>query len=149
MADWILNNLPQALLLIGLICLVIEVAVFGFSTFFLFFFGCSAIATAILLWIGILPASLMAAITSLAVVTAIFAAVMWQPLKKLQEPTKVTSDLIGVSFSLTEDISPAQPGRHKYSGIEWQVTSQDAIDKGTMVEVVAVQVGVLTVKASH
>jgi membrane-bound ClpP family serine protease len=43
--DFFTNNLAQSLFVVGLILLVVEVTVLGFSTFVLFFVGLAAMVT--------------------------------------------------------------------------------------------------------
>ena len=63
-----------------------------------------------------------------------------------------SSDLIGLEFVLTQDISISTPGKTRYSGVDWRVeVSSEAenlasIAAGQRVVVVSVDVGVFRVK---
>ena len=148
--EWLTYYLAEVWLVSGMLLLLIEVLILGFSTFYLMFFGLAAIATAGLFYLGWLPLGWLNGLLATAVLTGVFAAVLWQPLKRLQggrsESPTVTSDLVGMSFTLNQAISPGRSGSYRYSGVEWQVVSELAIDSGSQVEVVRVDVGKLTVK---
>lgn len=149
--DWLLTNLAETIVIIGLVLLAIEILVLGFSTFVLFFIGIAAVATGGLLFTGIIAETPLNAVLTLAVLTLLAAASLWQPLKRMQEdsqPEAVTSDLIGYSFILEQDITPSQYGEHKYSGITWKVKSKQPIESGSQVTVVKADVGVFEVELS-
>jgi len=140
------------LIFVGLALLAIEVAVLGFSVVILFFIGIGCLLTGVLIFFGILPATLSSALSGVAVLTIASAAGLWKPLKKMQnsvEPEEVTSDLIGHSFVLDSDVSHTQYGLHHFSGIEWKVKSESEIAAGTEVEIVKTEVGELTVAAKR
>jgi inner membrane protein len=146
--DWILPNLPQILLFLGIAALAIEIMIFGFATFVLFYLGIGCTLTGIFMYIGLLPNTLTVALVGVAITSFASVLLLWKPMQKLQnnaEHKQVKSDLIGYSFTLEKDISPAQPGQHRYSGISWQVKSDSALAAGTEVEVVKIEVGVLGV----
>lgn len=142
--NWITENLPTALIVIGLLALVTEIMVLGFSTFVLFFVGLGAVLSGILIAVGVIPDTPVSAMTSVAVLTGLSAALLWQQLQKLQnhvEQKKVTSDLVGHSFVLTDDVSATSNPSYNYSGIEWKLISNEAISAGCWVEVVQTDVG--------
>jgi membrane protein implicated in regulation of membrane protease activity len=148
--DWAFNNLAESLLILGILLLVIEVAVLGFSTFVLFFVGCAAIVTAGLLLIGIVPDTMLAALLSTGVLTALSAILLWKPLKNMQtqvDTTKAKGDLVGHSFVLVEDVAPELIPIYRYSGIDWKLNATEHINAGTKVEVVEAAVGVFYIKA--
>ena len=148
--DWILNNLTESMLIVGILLLVVEVAVLGFATFVLFFVGCAAVVTSGLLYTDIIPETIMSALLSAGILTALFAAVLWKPLKNLQtqvDTTKAKSDLIGHQFVLVEDVAPGVSPVYRYSGIDWQLKSEQQIVAGTKVEVTETTVGVFHIKA--
>ena len=78
------ENLAQSLLVVGLILLVIEVAVLGFSTFFLFFAGIGAVLTSVFLYVNMIPYTMLSALMSTGILTLIAALVLWRPLKSMQ-----------------------------------------------------------------
>lgn len=148
--DLFSNNLAESLFIVGLILLVIEVAVLGFSTFVLFFVGLASMVTGILLYVGIIPNSGLSAMFSTGVLTLIAAIVLWRPLKRLQSnvsPKKAKSDFVGHQFVLKETVSSTLSSKHHYSGIDWKLISEETIEAGTRVEVIEAEVGILHIKA--
>lgn len=144
------ENLVASMFVLGLALLVVEILVLGFSTFVLFFMGLAAIATGLLFFMGIVPETPLNALLSVAILSGVFAALLWQPLKKMQLKTdehKAQSDLIGLEFELAEALLPGKPHPYKFSGIEWQLKSESAIPLGTKVKVIDVEVGVMRVEA--
>jgi membrane protein implicated in regulation of membrane protease activity len=148
--DWVSNNLAESLIIVGLALLVVEVVVLGFSTFVLFFVGLATVITGGLMSTGILPDSMLAALSSIGVLTALLAILLWRPLKSMQnnvERKKVTSDLVGHSFILSEAVSMSNNPVYRYSGIDWQLSSQKELSAGTLVEVAEVAVGKFIIQA--
>ena len=147
--NWVTANMAESLIIIGLALLVIEIVVLGFSTFVLFFVGIAAVITGGLLYIGVLPDSLLSALSSTAFFTALLAIFLWRPLKRMQnkvENKKVTSDLVGHSFVLIENVAPGLSPIYRYSGIDWKLISDEELSAGTTVEVTDVDVGVFHIK---
>lgn len=144
------DNLSEILVFIGLALLVIEVVVLGFSTFVLFFLGLACVLTGAVMYVGIIPESIMSTFVGVAVITAASAGLLWKPLKNMQNKvvrTTAQSDLIGYNFVLQGNVSASERSAHKYSGIEWQVKSKEELVAGTRVEVIKVEVGAFTVVA--
>src|SRR5690606_30543195 len=81
--EFILQHLPKFLLVVGVGALIIEVAILGFATFVLLFLGASLVITGLLMHIGLLPATMMVALWSNALLTSILALVLWKPLRKI------------------------------------------------------------------
>lgn len=147
--DYITDNLAQSLIILGLVLLAIEVLVLGFSTFVLFFVGIASIITGILIGINVLDHNVVDASLSVGVLSAIIAAVSWKPFKMMQNnvgSTEVTNDMIGNKFTLPEEVAPGHSITCHYSGIDWQVSSDDKIMLGFEVEITHVSVGKLRVK---
>lgn len=147
--DWAFNNLAESLLILGILLLVIEVVVLGFSTFVLFFVGCAAVVTSVLLYLGLVPDTSLAALLSTGVWTGLLAIFLWKPLKNMQtkvDNTKAKGDLVGHSFILTEDTSPELTPAYRYSGIDWKLNASEHIAAGTKVEVIEANVGVFHIK---
>lgn len=147
--DLLTNNLAESLFIIGLILLVVEVVVLGFSTFVLFFVGVAAITTSILLYIGLLPDSVLSASLCTGVITLVAAGLLWQPLKRMQSdvsPKKAQGDLVGHQFILQESVSPMAPVTYHYSGVNWKLICSVAIEAGTRVEVIDAEVGAFHIK---
>ena len=148
--NWINDNLSESLIIVGLALLVTEVVVLGFSTFVLFFVGLAAVLAGVLMAVGVVPDSMLSALSSLGVLTALLAIFLWRPLKSIQgkvESKKVTSDLVGHSFVLNEAVSMTKNPRYRYSGIDWSLSSEQELSAGTSVEVTAVAVGTFIVQA--
>lgn len=148
--NWMSNNLSEILIMAGLALLAIEVVVLGFSTFVLFFVGLAAVVAGGLMTFGILPESMFSALSSVGVLTALLAILLWRPLKSMQgnvERKKVTSDLVGHSFILEEAVSMTKNPAYSYSGIQWKLSSEQELSAGTLVEVTGVAVGKFIVQA--
>ena len=148
--DIIANNLAQSLFIVGLILLAIEVAVLGFSTFVFFFVGLAAMATGALVYVGVLPNSLLSASLSTGVMTILAALVLWKPLKRMQSKVstkKTKSEFTDHQFFLKESVSPTQSPKYRYSGVEWSLVSEEFIEAGTKVEVTEAEVGKLHIKS--
>ena len=146
--DFITQNLPQTLMVIGIVALIIEVAVLGLSTFILLFFGLSLFLTGLLMSFGILPDSLTTALWSNTVVTAGLAVALWKPLKQMQnrvDKKQVNSDFAELTFVLTSDVTEQGLTTHQYSGISWKLKSEQPIIAGTEVVVTKKEVGVMWV----
>jgi membrane protein implicated in regulation of membrane protease activity len=145
---WLTDNIITLLVISGIALLAIELGVFGFSLFLLFFIGLACLITSLCMAIGILPATLTVAIGSVSVFSLAFAFALWKPLKKMQNSSKgqqVSSDFIGHSFVLERDLPLGARGKHRMSGVEWKVRSEMPLVAGTQVQVVEVEVGELTV----
>lgn len=142
------EHMAESLMVLGLALLAIEVLILGFATFVLFFVGLAALATGLMMYMGVLDQDMYSALASVAIISAALALLLWKPLKNLQskdKPKQVQSDLIGHQFSLPEALSPGQSIVYRYSGITWQVYSQQQLAAGQQVEVVKASVGRLDV----
>ena len=92
---WLSDNLGIGLISVGLILLVIEIAVLGFSTFVLFFVGGAAVITGLLMQIGVVEDTNLNATLYVSLFTALLAAFLWKPLKNMQkdvDPKKASND---------------------------------------------------------
>jgi len=148
--EFLLQNLAESLMVLGAIALIIEVAVLGFSTFVLFFFGLSLLITGGLMTAGMLPASGSAAFWSNAVLTALLSLALWKPLKTAQSKTdekQVKTDFADHSFVLESDVDIKGEALYQYSGISWKLKSLQPLEKGTHVYISRMEVGVLWVDA--
>ncbi|MAD44726.1 MAG: activity regulator of membrane protease YbbK [Oceanospirillaceae bacterium] len=147
--DPILNNLPESLMVAGIAALIIEVAVLGLSTFVLLFLGASLLITGLAMTFGILPETGTTALWSNAILTAFLAVVLWKPLKNMQnqvQKSTINSDFARGSFILEEDVDQTGEATRLYSGIRWKLKSEQPISKGTRVQVVKSDVGIMWVK---
>ena len=147
--EYILLHLPQSLVVLGLILLAIEGLVLGFSTFVLLFIAIGSIITGVLMALGILPPTMLNALLATAVISTLVALFSWQPMKRMQnkvETQKVDNGMIGHRFVLSEDLNLGKTVTHRYSGINWQVKSSQAMTAGTEVKITYMEVGLLTVE---
>lgn len=147
--DLLTDNLAETLVVIGLALLAIEIVVLGFSTFVLFFVGVAAVFSGFLMYIGLIPDTMLNALLSVGIFTAVTAFFAWKPLRNMQndvESKHVEGGLVGHSFVLDDDVSPSQNPNYRYSGIEWKLTSEEEIKAGTEVEVAQADVGVFHIK---
>lgn len=145
----VLQNLPKVLMVAGIAALIIEVAVLGFATFILLFFGASLLITGLAMSLGILPATGTVALWSTTALTAVLALVLWKPLKNMQnevEEEGIHGDFARQQFVLDEDVDSSGKSVYVYSGIQWKLKSYEPISRGTLVEVTKVDVGVLWVR---
>jgi membrane protein implicated in regulation of membrane protease activity len=152
--EWFANNLIETILIIGVVLLIIEIVVLGFSTFFLFFTGLAALATAAIMWAGLIPETYLWSLASISVFTLVFAILLWKRLANMQKDVdhkRADSDLIGHTFVLLEDVEAALPMGQKpyyqFSGISWHLNTHEDLTKGTVVEVIQADVGSLLIKA--
>ena len=139
---------PQYLLALGIALLIGEVLL-GFSVIFLLTLGLSTIAVAALMHWGLFESTLINAFLAVSVVNLVVTALLWPPMKKLQrnrKPKSVSSDLVGNTFELSDDVIPGKVTNVRYSGVNWGIKSNEALSKGEIVTITAVEVGYLTVK---
>ncbi|GAB3026851.1 NfeD family protein [Bowmanella dokdonensis] len=150
--DDMASHLPEALMILGLLLLAIEILVLGFSTFVLLYIGLSALVVGGMMNMDWLPISLFSAIGNVAILSAVLAMLLWRPMKRYQgyvEKKDVTNDMVGYRFNLPEDLNSGSSIPFRYSGILWQVRSSQDLAANQEVEVVRVAVGVLEVKAAE
>ncbi len=145
-------SMPTFLIIVSLILLTLEVAVFGFGTLFLVFIASGCALTAALMYIGIIEDSYLAAAASTGLLSLLSGVALWKPLRKMQASHQSPDDqpnvFSGVRFTLADTISSDNFSKHRYSGIEWNVVPGDGvstIEAGTEVEVVKTSVGKLHV----
>lgn len=147
--DYLISNLSETIIVLGLILLAIEVIVLGFSTFVLFFIGCGLIISGGLMSIGIIPETILDALLSTAITATLVAIFGWKPIKRFQnnvESKQVKNDMIGDTFILTDNLDIGNTITYRLSGIDWQVKSSSNLALGTEVKIVHMQVGLLTVE---
>ena len=146
---WIFSDVAQGLMAIGIFLAVVDVLAFGFATLFLTLIGLGLLTTGILINFNVLTTEPTSLLISITVFSLLYAALLWKPLKRLQDiklTKKVKSDLSGMSFVIDQDISIEYPGTYHYSGIEWRVETIADISRGSEVEVVELDVGVMKVR---
>jgi len=143
------QNMAQSLLVAGLLVLVVEVFVLGFSTFFLFFLGLGLVGTGLIFFTGLVADTGTNAIIIVAIISSVSTVVLWQPLKKMQNKVDhkpVKGDMIGYRFELQQALAEKTSIDHQYSGINWKVSSDQALAAGDEVEVTEIGVGKMKVK---
>ncbi|PCJ85766.1 MAG: hypothetical protein COA54_10200 [Thiotrichaceae bacterium] len=154
MMDYINNNMSGFWIALGFVMLAAEVLLFGFTTIIFLFAGLGALISGLLMSFGVIPETWVAGTACFGIATGISSAVLWKPLKALQDksvpPQKPISDIVGLEFVLTEDTSLTSTGSYRYSGVDWKVeidASCEATElvKGERVVVVSVDVGVFRV----
>ncbi len=148
--EFITQNLPQTLMVLGVLALIIEVVVLGLSTFIVLFFGLSLFITGLLMSMGILADSMTTALWSNTLITAAISILLWKPLKRMQnnvERKPVNSDFAELTFVLNQDVTIEGLSTHQYSGISWQLKSKQPISAGTQVKVTKKEVGVMWVQS--
>ncbi len=139
----------------GFALLAAEVLLFGFTTIIFLFAGLGAIVTGLAMMFGLLPETWTAGISCFGITTGLVSAVLWKPLKKMQDsstpPQRQSSDLIGYEFVLQQDVTALQPGQHRYSGVDWKVEldgqAGDQLNAGQRVTVTSIDAGIFRVKA--
>ena len=150
MIEYINSHMPGFWITLGFALLAAEVLLFGLTTIILIFAGLGALATGLLMMTGLLAQTWLAGIASFGLATGVVSVLLWKPLKSMQDQGSVkrkpSSDLVGFEFVLEQDISKTEPGRYRYSGVDWKVriaTASDAdqISQGERVTVVSVEVG--------
>lgn len=147
--EWFAENLAQSLIVAGLIILAVEIAILGFSTFILFFMGLAAVFAGVLMFVGVIPETILSAALAVGIITALNALLLWKPLKNMQskvDKKPAQNDLIGHSFILKKAISPSTESEYHYSGIQWKLRSAKDIPAGTMVKVIKNDVGVFYIE---
>ena len=156
MIEYINNHLPGFWIAVGFALLAAEVLLFGFTTIVFLFAGLGALVTGLLMMVGILPQSWIAGISCFGIATGLSSALLWKPLKNMQDgaaqPHKPHSDFVGLEFVLQQDITAANPGQYRYSGIDWVVeldsnSEVQQLKKGDKVRVTALDVGIFRVDA--
>tara|TARA_R110000824_G_scaffold336_3_gene1861 strand:- start:16107 stop:16562 length:456 start_codon:yes stop_codon:yes gene_type:complete len=147
---WLSENLSGILIFLGIALLAVEMLVFGFSSFILFFIGLACLICGLLVFLGLLAPSLTVAFVVVAVLTGLLAVLLWKPLKEMQnhvDNKPAGGDLVGHSFILSGDLAPGKSINYHYSGIEWRVKSDQPLSAGTEVEVAVAEVGEFRVVA--
>jgi len=155
MMEIIEQHLDTAWFLLGFLLLGIEIVAFGMASGVLLFAGIGALMTGGLLWSGIVPETWIGSLATFSICTLASAALLWQPLKRIQAGSgnspQPTSDLIGYTFRLEQEVTRSAPGQIRYSGVQWRVEIDHAagveiIADGELVEVVTVDAGLFRVR---
>lgn len=142
---------------LGFLLLAVEVLALGLATGVVLFSGIGALLTGGLIWSGILPHTWLAGIATFGLASFLSAVLLWKPLLKMQKDNTGhkddSSDFIGHEFRLDMPISLTEPGKTRYSGVEWRVEIDDnagieTIAAGEKVTVTSLDAGILRVRAT-
>jgi len=132
------------------ICLLVELSLLGMSGPLLFV-AIGSVITGVLISLGIIH-SFGIALVALGSISLASAALLWRPLKKLQNKEigpETSSDMVGKVVPVTARITQAD-GRVSYSGVEWLArldsSSSEPIETESRVEVTSVDGTILVVK---
>ena len=154
--DFITDSPAAFWFILGFALLALEALVLSFSTGVVLFTGLGALITGGLIWTGVLAPTMLAGVASFGLSSILITGLLWKPLKKMQDnsntvATKDTSsDFIGYEFRVLETVTHTEPGKTRYSGIEWRVEIDDnaqcdTITKGKKVKVTSVDAGIFRV----
>ena len=158
MTEYINNHISGFWIALGFALLAAEVLVFGFTTIIFLFAGLGALTAGLLMMAGVLPETWIAGTACFGIATGVCGALLWKPMQKMQNSSvpqqEQSSDIDGMEFVLSSDISTVSPGKHRYSGVDWKVeidssSKTDTLSKGDRVVVVSTKVGVFQVVAKE
>lgn len=152
MSFWMVpqNNLAEITAIVGLVYILLEIWVLGLSTILLFASGVSTIATAFLIYTGLLPASLTTVFIFSGVGAGILTCILWTPLKLMQvnesRDYNIYNEFIGLKFLLTSKFDETHPVALRYSGVSWLLVlapghAKSVVDIGDTVKVIGVEAG--------
>jgi len=139
---------------LGFALLAIEALILGMTTGVLLFAAVGALLTGGVLYFNLAPHTWMSGIALFAVFSVLSTAVLWKPLKRLQNNTPEerdsSSDFIGLEFRLDDDLSRTTESKTRYSGISWRVvldeeSEVDSIAAGELVAVASISAGLFRV----
>lgn len=132
-------------LVVGVGLLAIELLVFQFTTFWLFFVGLGALVAAAYAWL-LQDAGYLSTTLVFVVASGVITALLFSPLRKWQSQSvagMAGNNAVGQRVEVTRSISDGQPGLANWSGSEWQAELADgesgAIPAGDRARVVAVE----------
>lgn len=123
--EYFLENPAHLWYLIAGVSFVVELSIMGLSGPLLFF-AIASLITGILVSLGIVN-GWQGEILSVGLLTALVAAILWKPLKSLQnskDKTDNSSDMVGLQVTVSTDITHTS-GSVRYSGIDWQARLAD------------------------
>jgi len=149
--EYFLENPDHLWFLIAGISFVMELSVMGLSGPLLFF-ALASLGTGILVSMGIID-DWQSQILTVGLLTALVAAILWKPLKSLQnakDKTDNSSDMVGLKVPVSSKIS-SNGGTIYYSGIDWQARLADdvnvtSINKSDHCQIVAITGNTMLVK---
>lgn len=151
--DYIASHQSEFWMVVGFALLAAEVLT-GFTVGVFLFAGIGALVTGGLMSFGVLAETWVAGISCTGISTGVITALLWKPLKNLQGDRPIekdnSSDLIGHTFVVENEITMTNPGNTQYSGVSWRVeidqdAGVDVIEAGKTVTVSSVEVGIFKV----
>lgn len=150
--EYFLENPDHLWYLIAGISFVIELSIMGLSGPLLFF-AIASLTTGILITIGFIQ-GWQSEIFTVGILTAVVAAILWKPLKSLQDSkdkTDNSSDMVGLTVLASSEINVSS-GSVRYSGIDWQArlaeeANGDPINADSQCVIVAITGNIMLVKA--
>lgn len=131
-------------LIAGVGLLSIELLVFQFTTFWLFFVGLGALCAATFAWVSG-GAGYISTTAVFAVSSAAITALLYAPIRRWQNAPTAISDnnAVGQRVSVLERIAPGVGGTVSWSGSDWQAELTEgavvALEPGQTAEVVSVE----------
>lgn len=108
-------------LISGVVLIAIELLVFQFSAFWLFFIGLGALVAAAYAWMfG--DVSYIAATAVFLIASVAFTALLYAPIRRWQNKPSAMADnnAVGQHVTVEETISPTTKGTVNWSGTDWQ-----------------------------
>ncbi len=149
--DYFLQHHDHLWFLIAGLSFIIELSIMGLSGPLLFF-AIASLVTGVLVNIGVIE-GWQTEILAVGLLSAITAAILWNPLKKLQnskDNTDDSSDMIGLKVPASSDINKVS-GTIRYSGINWQAriaedVDVDSITDGEQCQIIAITGNTMLVK---
>jgi len=139
---------PLGLVTIGIILIIIDILILGWSTLFFTFFGCGCLVVAGLAYfdweyVVTIPQKLMW-ISSIAVLLGVL---FWRVVKrKSSSDPEPSNGLVGVTFVLSDDVSANTESFTRFSGVIWKVKSKYDIKMGSTVMINKCEVGRLFIE---
>jgi len=142
--EYFLENPAHLWYFIAGISFVIELSIMGLSGPLLFF-ALASLTTGIMVNIGFIE-GWQSEVLTVGLLTALIAAVLWKPLKSLQNSKRKTddsSDMIGLKVPVSSEIN-SMSGSVRYSGIDWQARLADEVDVDSIKEQSQCQIVAIT-----
>jgi inner membrane protein len=152
MVEYFSQHLDYFFYALAGICLLVDLSILGMSGPLLFI-GIGALITGAFLSLGLLE-HFSASLAVFAGFSAASAALLWAPLKRLQNKEvgpEITSDMVGKIIPASARITKTD-GRVYYSGVEWLArldsSSDEPIEAETQVRVTSVDGTIMLVRVA-
>ncbi|KEY91310.1 membrane protein [Candidatus Photodesmus blepharus] len=143
------ENPDQIFIIVGIILIIIEVALLGESAFIFLFTGISMIFSGVLMGFNFIETNWLWAFSLTTAFTVLLLLIFWKPLKKIQnkvEKSEDKTDFYNKEFILEEYVDMQSESKYHYSGIQWNLKSFHPIEKGTLVKIDKIEVGIIWIK---